>query len=122
MPGAVTAAPEESLRSAAVRMRDHAVGSLMVMRHNSLQGIMTESDVVAAVAEGRSPLTTTVASCMSTNPATVHPDTGSAEAALEMINLGIRHLPVVEEGRLLGMVSARDLLTAEAESAGRSEP
>lgn len=120
---AVTAAQEDSLRSAAVRMRDDAIGSLMIVRRKSLRGIITESDVVAAVENGRHPLTSAIASCMSTSPATVHPDADRADAALEMINLGIRHLPVVEGDKLLEMVSARDLLAAEAEwPPRRSEP
>lgn len=122
-PGVIVAAPDESLRTAVVRMRDYAVGSVMILRRDELCGILTESDVVAAVAAGRDPVTTPVVSCMTAHPTSVHPDANTADAALEMINLGIRHLPVVEDDKLLGMISARDLLTTEAESsAARSDP
>lgn len=114
MPDPVTVQPDAGLRYAATRMREQGVGSLLIMQGERLRGILTEHDIVVAVAEGLDLTTTPVGSYMTDDPVSVHPDRDSSEVALEMMERGVRHLPVVEGDRLLGMISARDLLTAEA--------
>lgn len=114
MPDPVTVEPGAGLRHAATRMREQGVGSLLIMRGERLSGILTEHDIVAAVAEGLDLTTTPVGSYMTDDPVSVHPDRDSSDVAMEMMERGVRHLPVVEDDRLLGMISARDLLTAEA--------
>lgn len=106
--------PEESLADAAARMRDHAVGSLAVIDGEDLAGIVTERDLLWAMADGAPPNVTSVATYMSAPPIVVSPDTDVVEAGRLMVKHDVRHLPVVAVGRLLGMVSARDLLVAEA--------
>lgn len=74
---------------------------------------MTEQDVVQAVADGVAP-TALASECMSPDPALVAPAEDCADAALRMLELGVRHLLVVERGVVIGMVSARDLLVLSA--------
>jgi CBS domain-containing protein len=106
--------PEESLADAAIRMRDHGVGSLVVLDGDELAGILTERDLLRAMADDAVPRVTPVSRYMSA-PAVVAPvDTDVAGALRLMVEHDVRHLPVVAAGRLEGMVSARDILVVEA--------
>ncbi len=104
--------PQECLADAAARMRDHGVGALVVIDDETLLGILTERDLLRAMAEGLAPRVTPVSSYMSTAPVTAGPDEDVATAARLMVEHEIRHLPVVEGGRVLGVVSVRDVLVA----------
>ena len=106
--------PEESLADAAARMRDHGVGSLAVIDGDDLLGIVTERDVLRAVAESAPPRVTNVKEYMTFLPVVAEPTTDAATAARLMVQHDIRHLPIVVGRRLVGMVSARDLLLVEA--------
>jgi CBS domain-containing protein len=79
------------------------------MEGDRLAGIVTERDLVNLVADGKDPQTTKVGERMTKNLDTVDPRTDIAEAAEHMARLNIRHLPVVDEGRLAGIISIRDL-------------
>ena len=105
----VTDSPADTLRSAAERMWRQQTGSLLVMDGNRLAGIITERDLLRAVALGADPATTTVDEAMTTEVFTVPPDMALRDAAREMAARWIRHLPVVEGGHMLGMVSMRDV-------------
>ena len=113
-PGVITAEPLESLADAAGRMRDTKVGALAVMDGEKLVGILTERDLVDAMAEGLSPRVTPVSAYMTPEPTTVDADDECADAALTMLEIGVRHLPVTRDGAVVGMVSARDLLVFTA--------
>jgi CBS domain-containing protein len=106
--------PDESLADAAIRMRDHGVGSLAVVDGDDLLGILTERDLVRAMADGAPPNVTRVAAYMSANPVVASPDADVVAASRMMVEHDVRHLPVVAAGQLQGMVSARDLLIVEA--------
>jgi len=106
--------PEESLADAAARMRDHGVGSLVVLDGDRPLGILTERDLLRAVADGAAAELTSVDTYLSAPLMAVPPDTDVLEAGRLMVALDVRHLPVMAHGRLLGMVSARDLLVVEA--------
>jgi CBS domain-containing protein len=106
--------PQESLADAAQRMRDHGVGSLAVLDGEELVGILTERDLLWAIADGAAANVTRVATYMSSPPVVVTPETDVVEAGHLMVKWDIRHLPVVAVGQLRGMISARDLLVAEA--------
>ena len=106
---AVTDSAADTLRSAAERMWREQTGSLLVMDGEQLAGIITERDLMRAVAMGADPAMATVDEAMTNEVFTVPPDLPLRDAAREMATRWIRHLPVVDGGRLLGMVSMRDV-------------
>lgn len=87
-------------------------GSLGVVEGRLLVGVITERDLVRAVAEGLDPETTAVSAVMSPEPDVFSPENDVWEAAEWLVEAGYRHLPVIEDGQLLGIVSVRDLLVA----------
>ena len=105
---AVTDRPDDDLAAAARKMWEQQTGSLLVLEGEELVGIITERDVLRAVATG-TPLDTPVSELMSRDLITVEPGTSLREAARIMTEKWIRHLPVLEAGRLVGVVSQRDL-------------
>jgi CBS domain-containing protein len=105
---AVTDRPDDDLAAAARKMWEQQTGSLVVLDGPALVGIVTERDILRAVATG-TPLDTPVSEVMSKDVITVEPSTSLREAAGIMTERWIRHLPVVEGGRLVGVVSQRDL-------------
>jgi CBS domain-containing protein len=105
---AVTDRPDDDLAAAARKMWDQQTGSLLVLDGEELLGIITERDVLRAVATGTA-LSTPVSAVMSKDLITVEPGTSLREAARIMTERWIRHLPVLEAGRLVGVVSQRDL-------------
>lgn len=110
----VTAEPLESLADAARRMRDERVGCVAVTEGDRLVGVLTERDLLRAMADGLSPRIAPVAEYMTPNPYTVEAGEDIFEAAAIMVGHGIRHVPVLEDGRLAGVVSVRDLLSHDA--------
>lgn len=109
-----TAPGRTTIASAAQRMKEHNVGALMVVERGRLTGIFTERDALFRVlAEGRDPATTHIADVMTTKPRTIDPDKAIGHALLMMYDGGFRHVPVVEDGKPLGMISARDALGPE---------
>ena len=107
----ITVTKSVTVIEAARTMKRHNVGALLVVDGTHLCGIFTERDALFRVlAEGRDPATTTLSQVMTAQPQTVHPDKPFLHA-LRIMHVGrFRHLPVVEDGRPLGMVSARDAL------------
>lgn len=105
-----------TVSKAAKLMKKRRVGAIVVLDGLELAGIFTERDALyRVVAEGRDPNGTTVAEVMTRNPSTVHPDS-PFENALELMHVGrFRHVPVVDRGRPIGMVSSRDAMGAELE-------
>ena len=106
----VTQSPTETLKSAASRMWGQQTGSLLVMEGDKLVGIVTERDVMRAVARGLNMDTTPVSAVMTKQVLVVAPTTPLHEAARHMASRWIRHLPVVENGAVVGMMSQRDLV------------
>jgi CBS domain-containing protein len=108
-------APSSATVTQAARiMRKHQIGALMVVDHGLLVGIFTERDALfRVVAEEKDPATTKVATAMTRNPRTLSPDRPLGHALHLMYEGGFRHVPVVENGRPVGMVSARDALGPE---------
>jgi CBS domain-containing protein len=105
----VTESQQDSLRSAAERMWRQQTGSLLITEGGQLAGIITERDVLRAIAFGADPDKTSVDEAMTAEVYTVAPDMQLQDAAREMAARWIRHLPVVEDGQLLGVVSMRDV-------------
>ena len=104
-----TAAPTDTFAQVAALLHDHGISSVVVLDGEALAGIVTERDLVNLVSEGSDPKTTTVAERMTTDLETVGPKRDIAEAADLMARLRIRHLPVVDDDRLVGIISIRDL-------------
>jgi len=96
---------------AARKMRDNKVGALLVMKNDTLSGIFTERDLMSrVVAEGLDPEKVQVSEAMTSSIATVPLETPIREAANIMSQNRIRHLPVLEEGQLYGVISVGDIL------------
>ena len=107
----ITVAKTVTVIEAARTMKLHNIGALLVVDGVRLCGIFTERDALFRVlAEGRDPATTRLEQVMTLQPQTIHPDKPFLQA-LRVMHVGrFRHLPVVEDGRPLGMVSSRDAL------------
>ena len=106
---AVIDQPDDTLAAAARKMWDQQTGSLLVMDGEDLVGIITERDVLKAAATGAPMDVTRISQVMSKDLVTVGPGTSLREAAKIMADRWIRHLPVLDGGRLVGILSQRDL-------------
>ncbi|HSJ27253.1 MAG TPA: CBS domain-containing protein [Acidimicrobiia bacterium] len=104
--------PDTTLLEVARSMVERSHGSVAVIDGRRLVGIVTERDVVRAVAEGIDLSVTPVRSRMASEPDVFTPETDVFEAGEFLLESGYRHLPVVDDGTLLGVVSLRDLLGA----------
>ena len=112
----VVAAPDTSVAEAAGMMSKHEVGAVLVVEQGRLVGIFTERDaVVRVMAPGLEPATTLLREVMTREPLTVAPDEPLGTAMLLMHEHGFRHAPVVEDGRPIGVVSARKALDPDLE-------
>lgn len=113
----VTAPANMRVCEAAQIMKQRHIGAMMVVEHGFLVGIFTERDALnRVVAEGCDATTTTLADVMTSNPRSVSPN-ASFNAAMEMMHEGrFRHVPVVEDGRPVGMISVRDAMGPELAS------
>ena len=102
---------------AARLMKRKRIGAIIVVEENKLIGIFTERDALFRVlAEDRDLHTTRVADVMTRNPQSIHPDKQFADA-LQLMHTGrFRHVPVVENGRAIGIVSASDAMGPELEA------
>lgn len=98
-----------TLRDAAGRMWKQQTGSLVILDDGALIGIITERDVMKAVARGDDLDATPISALMTRAVITLTPDDSIEEAAGHMATRWIRHLPVVADGAVVGMVSQRDL-------------
>ncbi|MBL6958471.1 MAG: CBS domain-containing protein [Rhodospirillales bacterium] len=100
-----------SVRDAARLMVERGVGSVLVMNGDKLEGIFTERDALNIfVATRRNPDQTDVGDVMTKNPETIPPGTTAGDAQQRMMDGNYRHLPVVDGGKVLGIVSSRSLL------------
>jgi CBS domain-containing protein len=113
----LVAAPGSTTVIAAARlMRESHVGAVIVVEEGKLAGVFTERDALfRVIAEGRDVQTTQLAEVMTRDPRTIHPDKPFPDALHVMYEGGFRHVPVVEDGRPVGMISARDALGQELE-------
>lgn len=103
-------APEDTLGQAAEVMVERGVGSAVVSDFGRLIGILTERDVLRAVAGRVHSSEARVREWMTAEPVTATTSTELAEAARTMLEQGFRHLPVVEDDRAIGIVSIRDVV------------
>ena len=103
------AAPDQSIAEAARDMVARGVGAVLVMDGDRLDGILTERDILKAVAMGLKE-DVRVRDWMTRNPETIEASDSTGHAAALMIHGGFRHLPVLDGGEIVGIVSIRDLM------------
>ncbi len=109
-------APESMVYDALLLMAEHHIGALLVMRRDELVGIFSERDYAREVIiKGRTSATTAVQDIMSTKLITVSPDSTVEECMNLMSGKRIRHLPVLEHGKVIGLLSIGDLVQATIE-------
>jgi CBS domain-containing protein len=101
------AAPEDTLGEIAQKMVDAKVGAVIVRDFGRLIGILTERDMLKAMAGRVHTSDARVREWMTPDPVTATPDTPAEEAQRTMLEHGFRHLPVVDGDRVLGIVSLR---------------
>ena len=106
--------PDATVQEAACMMNQRRIGALCVMDGGELVGVFTERDVLnRVVCERRDPSATKVGSVMTTPVTTCGPKGKTANCAAIMSQQHIRHLPVVEGGKLVGMISTGDLMAMQ---------
>lgn len=116
--GPVTLAPDDPCARAATLMREEDCGSIPVVADGRLVGIITDRDItIRAVAGGKDPKTTPVSEVMSADPITITSGSDASEAERLMAEFQVRRLPVVDDGRLVGLVVTAQV--ARGESKGK---
>ena len=116
MKRAVIADPDIPVVDGAKLMRQKKVGALVVMEGERLLGIFTERDVVfRVVAAGKDPKAVTLGKAMTRSPLTIGASDRFGQALVIMHDNGFRHLPVIEAGRVVGIVSARSAADPDLE-------
>jgi CBS domain-containing protein len=116
----VTADPEETVAAAAARMTEEVCGSILVCEGERLVGIFTERDLVTrVVGKGLAPKKTRLKEVMTPDPERIESTATARDALRRMDEIGCRYLPVMEDGRVLGVVSRRDI---PIETVGVMEP
>lgn len=114
----VSVAPEDTLGEAAQKMVDEGVGSAVVLEHGRLIGILTERDLLKAAAGRVHSSEARVREWMTEEPITASSETSVEDAVRAMLEHGFRHLPVVEEGRTVGVVSLREVVRTTVMAGG----
>jgi CBS domain-containing protein len=113
-PGVVAVLPDASLVEAAQLMRAVDIGDVLVAEDGHVVGVLTDRDIaLRAVADGADPLTVSARAVCTPDPVVVGPDDPVATAVDLMRGHAVRRLPVVEDGRPVGMVSLGDLAVAQ---------
>lgn len=111
----VAVAPWDTLGEAVEKMAEKDVGSVLVVDFGRLAGILTSRDVLRAVAGRTHSSEARVREWMTPDPRVARPDTPAEEAALMMVEQGCHHLPVVENGRPIGVVGMRAVVSETIE-------
>jgi CBS domain-containing protein len=112
----VTAPPQATVREASQLMVKKQVGAVLVVEEGRLLGIFSERDAVfRVIARGLDPSATELAQVMTPDPKTVKPSNTFGYAMTLMHENGFRHLPVLDEGKVVGIVSARTALDPDLE-------
>jgi CBS domain-containing protein len=112
----LVASPETTVSAAAMLMAEKNVGAIMVVENENLIGIFSERDAVfRVIAKGRDAKTTALIDVMTTTPKTLEPGKSYGHALLLMQENGFRHVPVVENGRPIGIISSRNAMDPDLE-------
>ena len=112
----LTAGLKTTVSEAAKMMADKNVGAVLVVENDTLAGIFSERDVVfRVVAYGRDPATTVLSEVMTADPKTLDSSKSYGHALTLMHENGFRHIPVVDKGRPVGIVSSRSAMDPDME-------
>ncbi len=112
----LTAPPQTSVADAARMMAERNVGAVVVAENEKLLGIFTERDVVfRVVATGRNPDATTLNDVMTTSPKVLTPEKSYGHALVMMQMNGFRHVPVIDDDKVVGVITARNALDPDLE-------
>jgi CBS domain-containing protein len=112
----LAAPPQTTVSQAARLMADKNVGAVLVIENERLVGIFTERDVVfRVIAQGRDAKTTPLVDVMTASPKTLDPGKSYGHALVIMQENGFRHMPVVENGRPVGIISSRNAMDPDLE-------
>jgi len=112
----IAVAPDQTVSQAACLMATKNVGAVMVVEANQLIGIFTERDVVfRVVAPGHDPKETHLREVMTADPKTLGPTQSYGHALVIMQENGFRHVPVVDEGKPIGIISSRNAMDPDLE-------
>ena len=119
---AVYVHPNDTLRRLSLTFAEESIGAALVRGPHGLIGLVSERDVVCALADGVDPDRATVETIMNEDLLTIGPNDDLLEAVHLMLDAEVRHLPVMEDGVAGGMISARDALRALAEGVTPAQP
>jgi CBS domain-containing protein len=112
-PGFVSVPPEARITSVLSILADRCIGAVMVLDSGRLVGVLSERDIVRSLVEhAQETLDLTAAALMTPNPTTASPETTVEQAMEIMTNGHFRHLPIMENGSLIGLVSIGDVVKA----------
>jgi CBS domain-containing protein len=111
-----TIEPDKSILDAVALMNDRRIGALIVVEDERVVGIFTERDLLTRIVGQRDPAATLVREVMTTKLAVCTRDTGIESCRTAMSRHKIRHLPVIEDGKLVGLISSGDILARELEA------
>jgi len=110
----IVAKPDVTLREASKVMSQFQIGSLIITERKKILGILTERNVLSAVAKGKNPELVTAEEIMAKNVITIEPDKNIEEAVELMVKNRIKKLPVVKDDKLIGIVTASDIIVVES--------
>lgn len=103
------AGENDTIFNIARKMKEKDVGAIPITEGDRLKGIITDRDIAMCIAEGKDPKSSPAKGCMTTEPVTATPDTDIEEVSKMMSREQIKRLPIVDQGKLVGMVSLGDL-------------
>ena len=112
---------EASLLEVAESLAADGIGAVCVLENGHLAGVVSERDVVTHLAQGANPEHVTAADVMATDLVTAHPDDRILDIARRMADAQVRHLPVIEEGKVAGFLSIRDIFEVLVDVASHEE-
>jgi len=105
-----TVGPEYNVADVASVMDARGIGSVIVLEDDRVLGILTERDILKVIGGGEDPKNVAAHEALTDDLITIRPDATVEDAAREMVNAKVRHLPVISDEGLIGMVSMRDLV------------
>lgn len=115
--GVITITPEKTVKDAAALLAQHHIGALLVLNDNQqLVGILSERDIIREAARNDQVLSQAVAQVMTPEVVTGTPEDDIYSVAHVMTERRFRHLPIVEEGQLIGMISIGDIMKAQRDA------